>query len=448
MPPRKVLVVDDEPGFRDLYAGALKSAGFETLCAASGEEALELLSKGAAPDMAVSDVKMPGIDGLALIGLAREILPALPFLMITAFPDVRDAVSAMKTGAVDYLEKPIDLDELVAAVCDALNVEQPLSSGSASSGVPRELLDGVVAESPLMKSLLRDAFKVAASDATALICGESGSGKEVLAKFIHRCSPRAKGPFIAMNCAAVPGTLLAGELFGHRKGAFTGAVSDRSGLFLEASGGTLFLDEIGDMPLELQPSLLRAIETRSVTPLGSSKERLCDVRLIAASNRELPKLVAEGRFRADLYYRLNVVAFELPPLRERLEDVLALAKLFLSRGAYPRRLSPSASKILQSYRWPGNVRELANAMERASLLSGSDVILPEHLPASMRPQMGDTQQGLERLLAGSPVTVQAAEEEAIRSALSSTGGNRTKASELLGISRRALIYKLKRLGIN
>ena len=447
MSAKRILVVDDEPGFRDLYSGALKSAGFETFCAASGEDALSLISKGLVPDMAVSDVKMPGIDGLELIAQARALLPALPFLMITAFPDVRDAVSAMKTGAVDYLEKPIDLDELVAAVCDTLRIEQSSTSSDPLESIPRAELEGVIAESPLMKAILRDAYKVARSDATALICGESGAGKEVLAKFIHRCSLRVKGPFVAMNCAAVPGTLLAGELFGHRKGAFTGAVSDRAGLFMEASGGTLFLDEIGDMPLELQPSLLRAIETRHVTPLGSAKEQISDVRLIAASNRELPKLVEEGRFRADLYYRLNVVTFVIPPLRERAEDIIPLSRLFLSRGGYQRRLSPSAAKIVQSYRWPGNVRELSNAMERASLLSGSDVILPEHLPPTLRSQMGDTQT-IDFRITNGPVTVQAAEDEAIRSALSTTGGNRTKAAEVLGISRRALIYKLKRMGIN
>jgi DNA-binding NtrC family response regulator len=440
MAAKRILIVDDEPGYRELYAGALRAASFETLAAASGEEAIALIAGGAAPDMVVSDVRMPGIDGLELIGKARAILPELPFLMITAFPDLRDAVSAMKTGAVDYLEKPIDLDELTTAVSDALGV-RPAELGA--NALPQEALAGVVAESPLMKALLRDAYKVARSDATVLICGESGSGKEVLAKFLHRCGPRAHGPFIALNCAAMPGTLLAGELFGHRKGAFTGAIADRAGLFMEASGGTLFLDEIGDMPLELQPSLLRAIETRRITPLGSAKESVSDVRLIAASNRDLPKLVEEKRFRADLYYRLNVVAFELPPLRERPEDVLPLARLFLARDGRQSRLSPSAAKLAQRYRWPGNVRELANAMERAALLSGSEIILPEHLPAGLRDQsLGNPAQDSRPL--GVPLTVQEAEADAIRAALASSNGNRTKAAELLGISRRTLIYKLKR----
>jgi len=435
----KILVVDDMQGFRELYAGALESAGFETLSAASGEDALSAIASGFKPDMVVSDVKMPGIDGLALIERARASIPGLPFLMITAFPDVRDAVNAMKTGAVDYLEKPVDLDELVSAVRDALGVKEKPSDGlDALFSAPPEALAGIIAESPSMKAILRDALKVARSDATVLLGGESGSGKEVVAKFIHRCSARASGRFLGVNCAALPGTLLASELFGHMKGSFTGAVSDHRGLFLEASGGTLLLDEIGDMPLELQASLLRAIETRKITPLGSSAELAADVRLIAASNRRLAELVDAGTFRADLFYRLNVVAFELPPLRERQEDILPLARLALSRDGMQRRLSPSAAEMLKIYSWPGNVRELSNALERAALLSGSEVILPEHLPQRLREKC-----------AASPnpqaITVQEAEEAAIRSALEATGGNRTKASALLGISRRALIYKLKRM---
>ncbi len=443
MPVKTVLVVDDEPGYGDLYSRTLKSAGFEAPRASSGEEALAIISNTPPPDMVVSDIKMPGMDGLELLAKARALHPELPFLMITAFPDVRDAVSAMKTGAVDYLEKPIDLDELLAAVCDALGVRDGGGSGLQSSLVPAELLDGVVAESPLMKSLLQDAFKVAASDANVLISGESGVGKEVLARFIHRCSQRSKGRFLVLNCAAVPGSLLAGELFGHRKGAFTGACSDRAGVFMEADGGTLFLDEIGDMPLELQPSLLRAIETRRVTPLGSAKELSSDVRLIAASNRELARMAEDGRFRLDLYYRLNVVAFEIPPLRERPEDIAALARAFLGKGGVQKRLSPAAARLVQAHSWPGNVRELANAMERASILSNTDAILPEHLPPGVRNCVC-----AERPEQGREVkTVMEAEAEAIRSALERTGGNRTKAAEMLGISRRAIIYKIKRLGL-
>jgi DNA-binding NtrC family response regulator len=333
-----VLVVDDEAGFRELYAKALQDAGFEVLRAASGGEALELLKREPSPDMVVSDVKMPGVDGLELIERARATKPALPFLMITAFPDVRDAVSAIKTGAVDYLEKPVDLEELASAVCDALGVKNEPQPDAAN--IPPPLLDGIVAESPIMKAVLRDAFKAASGDAGVLIGGESGAGKEVLAKFIHRASPRAKGPFVALNCAAIPGPLLASELFGHAKGAFTGAATERAGVFMQASGGTLLLDEIGDMPLDLQPSLLRALETRRITPLGSAKELCADVRILAASNRPLQKLVDEGRFRADLFYRLNVIYFEVPPLRERPEDVMTLAKLFLSRQGRQRRLSP------------------------------------------------------------------------------------------------------------
>ncbi|MHB9075265.1 MAG: sigma-54 interaction domain-containing protein [Desulfobaccales bacterium] len=320
--------------------------------------------------------------------------------------------------------------------------------------IPAEALKGIVAESHAMRSVLRDAYRIARSDAIVLLTGESGSGKEVLAGFIHRHSLRRSKAMVTLNCAAVPATLLASELFGHEKGAFTGAVARRKGRFREAHGSTLFLDEIGDLPLELQPSLLRAIETNRVTPLGSDTEIEVDYRLIAATNRNLPADVESGRFRRDLYYRLNVIAIEIPPLRERVEDILHLARFFLGLGKVEgKRLSRAAAQTLLAHTWPGNVRELANAIERVRLLSQTDVILPEHLPpavcqatsrartaaGSEPPPMQEPQAGLK--------TLEENEIEVIRRTLEQTDGNRTRAAELLGITRRGLIYKLKRLGM-
>ena len=442
-----ILVVDDEPRFVDLYARTLGEAGVEVRTAGSAEEAMALLEQ-ASPDMVVSDVRMPGASGLDLLKAARERRPDLPFLLVTAYADVRDAVTALKLGAVDYLAKPVDLDELVACVRDAVG----LAGDGPAAEVPADLLGGVVAASPSMQALLRDAWRIGQSEATVLLTGESGTGKEVLARFLHRASARAARPLVSLNCAAVPGTLLAAELFGHEKGAFTGATGRREGVFREAHGGTLFLDEIGDLPLEVQPVLLRALEQRVVTPLGGRGETPVDFRLIAATNHALEQAVAAGRFRADLYYRLNVVTLELPPLRERPEDILPLARHFLALGGGERRISRAAAHALVSYAWPGNVRELANAIERARLLSRTDVLLPEHLPPAVT--RGATVRSVVLLSSpdGEPETarmptLEQAEIASIRGALARTEGNRTRAAELLGISRRGLIKKLKRFGL-
>jgi len=442
----RILIVDDEMRYRDLYKHVLDSAGFETEMAASAEEALVIIGRQQ-PAMVVSDVRMPGASGIELLRLARKEHPALPFLLVTAYADVRDAVKAMKLGAVDYLSKPVDLDELLAAVRDAVGIQTELSE----QAVPFDALRGIVAESHAMRSVLHDAYRVANSDANVLLTGESGVGKEVVALFIHHNSPRRNNAIVIVNCAAIPATLLAGELFGHEKGAFTGAVTKRPGRFREAEGGTLFLDEIGDMPLELQPALLRAIECNCITPLGSDKPIDVDYRLVAATNRALSKDVEAGRFRQDLYYRLNVIAIEIPPLRERVADVLPLARHFLGMASNEnKRLSRAAAQVLAAYPWPGNVRELANAIERARLLSQSDVILPEHLPPAVRKPASQTLGEMHEPGSSQSADVRTLEEsevDIIRRTLRQTGGNRTRAAEILGITRRGLIYKIKRLGI-
>ncbi len=443
---RTILVVDDEIRYRELYARVLRHAGLTVQEAGSAAEALHFL-EGATPDMIVSDVRMPGESGLDLLRRVREERPELPFLLVTAYADVREAVDALKLGAVDYLAKPVDLDELLAAVRDTLGV-----GASKDAELPAGALTGIVAESAAMRSVLRDAYRVAQSDATVLLTGESGSGKEVVAQFIHRHSLRRDKPLVPVNCAAIAPTLLASELFGHEKGAFTGAVNRRKGYFREAHEGTLFLDEIGDMPLELQPSLLRATETGRITPVGSDKEAIVDCRLIAASNHDLETDVAEGRFRQDLYYRLNVITIDIAPLRERPEDIPSLARLFLNRdSAENRRLSRAALQTLTSHQWPGNVRELANAMAHVRLLSQTDVILPEHLPPAVRKAAGrsasEAPPAARQNAQVETKTLEQHEIEAVTAALKQTGGNRTHAAQLLGITRRGLIYKLKRLGL-
>jgi DNA-binding NtrC family response regulator len=417
--------------------------------AGSAEEAMRLIA-AKAPDMVVSDVRMEGASGLDLLKDVRLDCAELPFLLVTAYADVRDAVLALKLGAVDYLPKPVDLEELLACVQDTLG----LRPQGAAEEIPAEALVDVIAESEAMRSVLREAWRIAQSDANVLLTGESGTGKEILARFIHQSSRRTQGPLVAVNCAAVPATLLASELFGHEKGAFTGASGRRDGRFREAAGGTLFLDEIGDMPLELQAVLLRAIEQRTVTPLGATGEVHVDFRLLAATHRPLEEDVAAGRFRKDLYYRLNVIALAIPPLRERTQDILPLARHFLGKSSdADKRISHAAARALLSYPWPGNTRELANAMERAALLTRTEVILPDNLPPAVRQtcvRPSGTIATFDDAVGAVPTEIQTlAESEmtSIRKALVMTNGNRTKAAELLGVTRRGLLKKLKRLGL-
>lgn len=435
-----ILVIDDEEKHRELYSSALLSADFAVETVSCAEDAFIAL-ENYQPAMIISDVKMPGMDGISFLQKIRTKLPDLPFLLVTAFGDIKEAVQALKLGAVDYLEKPIDLDELLCAVNESLNIN---TSTNPHSEIPAELLKNIIAESNTMRSVLENAYRVAQSDATVLLTGESGSGKEVLASFIHQAGKRSKSPMVTLNCAAIPANILASELFGHKKGSFTGASAHRDGIFVAADKGTLFLDEIGDMPLELQPSLLRAIETGLISPVGSDKETKVDLRLIAATNADLGSAVKNGEFRQDLYYRLNVIAFELPPLRERIEDIMPLAHFFLSRtGVRDKRFSQGTIRLMQNYNWPGNARELANAVERAAIISNTDIILPEHLPpviSNSKPiDPVDTATGIK--------TMHQVEVEAIKDALQQVDGNRTKAAKLLGISRRALIYKIKRFGL-
>ncbi|HEX4264988.1 MAG TPA: sigma-54 dependent transcriptional regulator [Verrucomicrobiae bacterium] len=437
-PTPRILIVDDDPGQRSLLNSFLKSQGFETAVVDSGERALEAL-RGGPFSMMISDVRMPGLSGIETLRAARKEKITVPVLLVTAFTDVRDAVAAMRDGAVNYLAKPIDLDELLASVQNATGISRkaPLLHGE-----DKPLPDYVVARSPLMMAVYRDASLIAPSDTRVLITGESGVGKEILADVIHGWSTRSAGPIVKVNCAAIPETLLESELFGHEKGSFTGAHAQRIGRFEEANDGTIFLDEIAEMSPQLQAKLLRVTQNGTFQRVGSNREVRTNARILAASNRNLEDEVKNGRFREDLFYRLNVVELNIPPLRERREDVLPLASLFISEFAKGRaRFSDTVVACLEQYPWPGNVRELRNAMERAVLLARSELILPTHLPTKVREAVALPH--APQLPADAP-QLEEIERQAILQALRKHDYNRTETAKALGISRRALIYKLQR----
>lgn len=422
-----ILVADDETAQRQLLVDALTHAGLKTLACKNGLETLDHLEKC---DLLLLDVRMPEMSGLEVLKEASARRPELPVILLTAYIDIRDAVEAMKMGARDYLEKPVDIDELITVVEETLGIH---------AGLPDrlELPGDIIAESPVMHEVFLQAHRVAQTDTTVLLLGESGVGKEVVASYIHGASTRAGRPWTVVDCSALPENLVESELFGHEKGAFTGADKTRIGRFQQADGGTLFLDEIGELPLPLQPKLLRVLESGTFQPVGSGKETQVDVRLIAATNRDLEKEVEAGTFREDLYYRLNVFPIVIPPLRERHEDIPALAAMILKQ--YRKMLTPAAERLLMAYEWPGNTRELRNVLERASILTEGMRILPEALPPALRNAV-DRRPANSGVLVGNMAEI---ERQAIMEALEKTEGNKTRAAELLGISRRNLIYKLR-----
>lgn len=434
----RILIVDDDASQRSLLDSFLKRQGFETVPVSSGEQALEIL-RTEEFQMMISDVRMSGMSGLETLKCVREQHPVLPVLLVTAFPDVRDAVGAMRDGAVNYLQKPIDLDELLATVRKATGLEAGPSPVFAQD---RQLPENIVASSPLMRNVFRDVSLVAPSESRILITGESGVGKEVVADVIHAWSPRFAGPMVKVNCAAIPETLLESELFGHERGAFTGAHNWRMGRFEEANDGTILLDEITEMSPHLQAKLLRITQDGKFQRLGSNKERQTNARILAATNRNLEEAVEKGSFRQDLFYRLNVMEICIPPLRERPEDIVPLASQFVAEFSNSKaRFSSAVSACLEKYQWPGNVRELRNAMERAALLSHGELILPEHLPTRVRqvaPEAAPDE-------AAPANRLEDLERQAILQALQETRYNRTEAAKILGLSRRALTYKLQRL---
>lgn len=448
-----VLIVDDEKHTRDGLRRALED-DYEVYVADSLAAAMNIL-EGEKVDVVLTDLRMQEADtGMKLLDRAKTLDPAPVCLMMTAYGSVDVAVEAMKRGAYDYLTKPVDLDRLellIARALKARKTEEEVVTLRKQVG-DRFGLDKIIGSSPVMKDVFDIAEQVAPTRATVLIEGESGTGKELFAKAIHQLSPRKNSAFVAVHCQALPAQLLESELFGHEKGAFTGALEKRVGRFEFADHGTIFLDEIGDIEPQIQVKLLRVIQERSFERLGSNKTIQVDVRIIAATNKDLEKEVAEGRFREDLYYRLNVVKITLPPLRDRQDDIPVLANAFLREFAKENQkpvteISPEAMEMLCQYSWRGNVRELRSAIESAVALARGDKLLVKDFPASVRENRSAVVNGMHPTSGGAPLTMDDIEKQAIINALRQTGGHRTLAAEKLAISRRTLHRKLKSYGI-
>lgn len=429
-----VLVVEDDADLREALADTLQLAGYTAIPAADAEQALAWLERGD-PGLVLSDVQMPGMDGHTLLRTLKARRPDIPVILMTAYGQIERAVSAMREGAADYLPKPFEPDRLLAAVARHFR----------RSGEPQTA--GVVAEDPASLAVLDLARKVAASEAAVLLTGESGVGKEVFARFIHRHSARQKGPFVAVNCAAIPENLLESVLFGHEKGAFTGASTTQPGKFEQANGGILLLDEISELPLNLQAKLLRVLQEKEVERVGGRSPVALDVRVVAATNRDLEAWVREGKFREDLFYRLNVFPLEIPPLRDRPGDIAPLARHFLKYaeqlvGRNGFSLSGPALAELTGYTWPGNIRELGNVIQRAMILAPDSVIRPEHLmlPRTAPRPVADPAR---THVASGEVGLKDVERETILGTLKRMDGSRRRTAEALDMSERTLRHKLK-----
>ncbi len=446
------LIIDDETAILDTLRILLKREGFEVVTAASGREGLDALSRSL-PDLVLTDIRMPGTSGIEILAAARELDPSMPVILMTAQASLQSAIQAVNEGAYHYIQKPFSNDELVVICRRAAESRQLKRENQALRREIRRRDRGAAAppvgRSRAFREVLKLAETVAPTDSTVLISGESGTGKEVIARYLHALSTRSAGPFVSINCGALPENLLESELFGHVRGAFTGAVRDKEGLFLAARGGTFFLDEVGEMTPAIQVKLLRVLQEREVVPVGATEPIPVDVRIVAATNRDLEEEIRRGGFRSDLFYRLNVITMHMPPLRDRRDDIPLLAEHLLERFAAGRgraapRLSAEAAAILQKYDWPGNVRELENALERAAVLSDSDEIGPAALPARITDE-APTPLVSERTPANP--TLEVIERAYILWVLQSEGGNKTRAAEVLGIDPSTLYRKLVRYEI-
>jgi DNA-binding NtrC family response regulator len=447
----RILIVDDETSILETLEILLRGEGYQVATAAGGKAGLEAL-EGELPDLVITDIRMPGVTGLEILSRAQERDPELPVILMTAEASLQSAMRAVNEGAYYYLQKPFSNDELLAICRRAVEardlkvenreLKREIQKASRSRG------DRPIGQCRPWVEVVKLAETVAPTESTILISGESGTGKEVLARYIHACSDRSDRAFYSINCGALPESLLESELFGHVKGSFTGAVRDKDGLLVAASGGTFFLDEIGEMAPKTQVKLLRAIQEREVTPVGATESRKVDVRIIAATNRELEEEIRRGRFRSDLYYRLNVIQANLPPLRDRQEDIPLLARHFLTKltpeGEEPRELSGEAMDALLAYDWPGNVRELENALERASVLSRGREIgvdaLPSRVTERPKPRVVDDE-------APANPTMEVIERAYIQWVLEAEDGNKSRAAEVLGIDPSTLYRKINRYGI-
>ncbi len=445
---RRVLVVDDEENLRLVLRTLLRRHGYEVETAPTGEEALGLVDSFG-PDVVLTDVRMPKMGGLDLLATLKAKGNEATVIVMSAYGNMDLAIEAMKGGAYDYVQKPFKPDEIVLALRKAEERESLRRENRALRDEIRKehRFEDILAKSGKMQDIFRTIAKIAEYKTTVLVTGESGAGKELVARAIHRRSKRS-GPFVAVNCGAIPENLLESELFGHKKGAFTDALHDRHGLFEEATGGSLFLDEIGELPLALQVKLLRVLEDEKIRRLGESRDVQVDVRIIAATHRDLPTETKAGRFREDLFYRLNVLPIHCPPLRDRREDIPLLIDHFLAKnnarlGTNIRGLDTEARRLLYEYAWPGNVRELENTIERAMVLTEGDTITAADLPERVREARDPVQMQLASGELSVKKTMRIIEEILIRRALQKTKGNRTRAAEILEISHRALLYKIK-----
>jgi len=451
--PGRVLVVDDDQAMCDYLEAELVSRGFAVTTRTSARAALALLETEEL-DVVVTDLNLGGLDGLGLCAQVVEARPDLAVIIITAFGSLETAVATIRAGAFDFVAKPFDIEELILAVERALRQRELELEVRRLRGIIAEgkRFDDMLGASEPMRRLYDLIERISDSDATVLIAGESGTGKELVARALHRRGRRAAGPFVAINCAAMPESLLESELFGHAKGAFTDAKSATKGLFLEADGGTLFLDEIGDLPLTMQPKLLRALETRKVRPVGGGAEAAFDVNLVTATNRDLEAAVAEGHFREDLFYRVNVVKLEVPPLRARAGDILLLAQHFLERfsaraGKRVVGLSSAVAKKLLAYPWPGNVRELQNCLERAVAVTRAEEIAVDDLPERVR----DHRSANVLVVADDPtelVPLEVVERRYVLRVLEAAGGNKSVAARILGLDRKTLYRRLESYGVD
>ncbi|MEJ6541381.1 MAG: sigma-54 dependent transcriptional regulator [Halioglobus sp.] len=458
MATQSVLIVDDEPDIRELLDITLSRMGLQTHSAATLEEAKELVAR-VQPDLCLTDMRLPDGNGIGLVQYIQQEFPHIPVAMITAHGSVETAISALKAGAFDFISKPVELENLRRLISSALQLQ-------ADTSQAQDALDqGMIGSAPVIQTLRQQISRLARSQAPVHIHGESGSGKEVVARLIHNNGPRATGAFVAVNCGAIPPELMESELFGHVKGSFTGASQDKVGLFQAASGGTLFLDEVADLPLTMQVKLLRAIQEKTIRPVGASEEQHTDIRLLSATHKDLANEVETGKFRQDLYYRINVIDVRVPSLRERLEDVPALTKNILTRigtenGTAESRLENSAVNALNNYTFPGNVRELENILERALALSEGDSITADDLQfssATTRDPVSSQDENSERSdkaheshnaygdLEG---YLEDIEREMISRALEQSRWNKTETAKMLGISFRSLRYRQKKLGLD
>jgi nitrogen regulation protein NR(I) len=465
---KQVLIVDDEPNLRKILAAQLSRDGYEVMLAEDGEQGLTMLREHHI-DLVVTDLKMPKVDGMTLLREALREQPDLPIVMITAHGTVDTAVEALKLGAFDYLTKPFDKDEVRSVVGKALKTRQLAQEEATTEPAGKTKNEpgarfGIIGQSPGLTDLYAVLERVADSPTTVLITGESGTGKELVARALHEHSTRKDKPFIKVNCAAIPKELIESELFGYERGAFTGAVSSKPGRFELANGGTLFLDEVGEIPVEMQVKLLRALQESEFERVGGIKTIHVDVRLVAATNRDLKKLIAAGGFREDLFYRLNVVSIRLPALRERDTDIPLLVEHFLAK--FNERLKkqvtgvePEALDILSAYTWPGNIRELENVMERSVLFCDAQKLRVEDLPLELRGSTGSSAPSSAEGGADIPLSAEGGlkehvkvamsrlERDLVSRALKQTSGNVTHAARLLKISRKGLQLKMKELGL-